>query len=264
MIAPMLLSQATSAPADVFADAPVCPSGSDLSDKLPVSDAGRSEQLVRADGGRVAYLDAYARLGILPPRACVLREGAAARVSAAAESLPDGFGIVILDSWRTLEEQRALVEHYGDGSAETGFVAPVSGDRDPQHTTGGAVDLTLSWDGEPLALGTDYDAFSPEAAADAFEREGADKQIRLLRRGFAEAMAKAGFAPYRQEWWHWSYGDDLWAGHNGLDEALYDTFDFITFRPPRIRMAMIEQSKPGPYSRSAACIAGTAALPRAG
>lgn len=142
--------------------------------------------------------------------------------------LPGGFSLVVLDAWRSFDEQRALVRFYGDGAAEDEFVAPVSDDGcRPLHTTGGTVGLTLSWLDQPLALGTDFDSFDAEAAVHAFEAPGADARVRLLRRGFAYAMSTAGFVPYEMEWWHWSHGDDVWAQAMGRP-ALYD----IVEHPP--------------------------------
>ena len=88
------------------------------------------------------------------------------------------------------------------------------------HTTGGAVDLTLGWDGKALAMGTDYDAFEEEAALDFYE-DGADQRLLTLRRILFNAMTGAGFAPYWTEWWHWSFGDDKWAWSKGVN-ALYE------------------------------------------
>ena len=34
-------------------------------------------------------------------------------------------------------------------------------------------------------------------------------------------MTEAGFAPYEQEWWHYSYGDRAWAEHHGHAAPLY-------------------------------------------
>ena len=89
-------------------------------------------------------------------------------------------------------------------------------------TTGGAVDLTLAWEGQPLALGTDFDDFTPLAATEAFEEPGRNSQIRLLRRALAAGLTMAGFVNHRlgYEWWHWSFGDDTWADFNRCS-ALY-------------------------------------------
>ena len=182
--------------------------------------AGSSQPLVEVRG--IDVLDAYEHLGILGARRMLVRSDVAKRLLLAERLLPSGFSLVVLDAWRSPDEQQALVCHYGDDAAEDGFVAPVSdhGCR-PPHTTGGTVDLTLSWLDQPLALGTDYDSFDAEAAVHAFEAPGADARVRLLRRGFAYAMSTAGFVPYDKEWWHWSHGDDVWAQAMGRP-ALYD------------------------------------------
>lgn len=31
----------------------------------------------------------------------------------------------------------------------------------------------------------------------------------------ASALDAAGLVCYEREWWHWSYGDDVWAAHSG-------------------------------------------------
>jgi len=188
--------------------------------------AGSEQPLV--DVRDIDVLDAYEVLGILPARKMMVRSDVAKRLLLAERLLPAGFGLVVLDAWRSPDEQQALVCHYGDGAADDGFVAAVSDDGcRPPHTTGGAVDLTLSWLDEPLALGTDFDSFDDEAATHAFERPSADERVRLLRRGFSYAMSTAGFVPYDKEWWHWSHGDDVWANAMGRP-ALYD----IVEHPP--------------------------------
>ncbi|WP_420431929.1 M15 family metallopeptidase [Candidatus Poriferisocius sp.] len=187
---------------------------------------GSSQPLVEVRG--IDVLDAYEHLGILGARRMLVRSDVAKRLLLAERLLPSGFSLVVLDAWRSPDEQQALVCFYGDGAAEDGFVAPVSDDGcRPPHTTGGTVDLTLSWLDQPLALGTDYDSFDAEAAVHAFEAPSADARVRLLRRGFAYAMSTAGFVPYDKEWWHWSHGDDVWAQAMARP-ALYD----IVEHPP--------------------------------
>ena len=175
------------------------------------------EHLVEASADRVGWLDACAVLGILPPRRPLLRCGAAGRLAAAARSLPDGYTLVLLDAWRTVEQQQALIGHCG---ADAEFAASAGPDSiRPPHTTGGAVDVTLAYDGVPLALGTDYDAFAPEAALDACETSPGP--VRDLRRLLAVTLTAAGLAGYKPEWWHWSYGDDVWAAARHRS-GLYD------------------------------------------
>ena len=172
-----------------------------------IGDAVSGPLVSLAESG-IPTLDAYAELGILPPRDLRARGQVCARLQSARSLLPEGFDLVVLDAYRTLAEQQALIDHY---QAPSEFVASTSPDTmRPPHTTGGAVDLTLSWHGDPLAIGTDYDSFEPEAALEAFE-SGPDNVVRRLRRLLASTMTWSGFARYSSEWWHWSYGDDVWA-----------------------------------------------------
>ena len=171
----------------------------------------------------VEILDAYATLGVLAPRALRLRRGVLDRLREAQDRLPQGFAFVVLDAWRTIEEQVKLIDHYRGTRPIDGFVASVDATQmRPPHATGGAVDLTLSWQGVPLALGTDFDSFSADAALTAFEDY--DGIVRRLRRLFARAMLESDFAPYPKEWWHWSYGDDVWAAAKSVP-ALYETIE---------------------------------------
>jgi D-alanyl-D-alanine dipeptidase len=163
---------------------------------------------------RVAVLPAYARSGW--PNATpgvVARAGAAERLRRAAATLPDGFGVVVLDAWRPLELQRDLYDDvYGtDPHLPPGFVSLPSDDPDdpPPHLTGGAIDLTLSWRGVPLALGTGFDEFTRAAYADAFEERAGT--VRALRRLLYWTMRAQGYVVLDCEWWHFEYGTRTWA-----------------------------------------------------
>jgi len=185
---------------------PSIPSGRLPSDNL-------DEPLVEI-AGTVDVLDAYGELGILPRRTLRVRRSVLDRLKSAEDGLPQGFNLVVLDGWRTLDEQRALLSHYGEAGPTDGYVADVDpASMRPPHTTGGAVDLTLFSNGSALALGTDFDSFSSLAHFDAFE--ASDGTVRRLRRALVTAMTSAGFVPYPFEWWHWSFGDDMWGHANG-------------------------------------------------
>ncbi|MFN8050608.1 MAG: M15 family metallopeptidase [Acidimicrobiales bacterium] len=151
-----------------------------------------------------------------------LRAGVVRRLADIESRLPSGFGLAIFDGWRSMETVRALYAHYyGPGSTlEPGYLADPDAAGVPPHLTGGAVDLTLSWQGVPLSLGTAFDEFTPRAAADALEL-GEETVDRDLRRFLRDVMTTAGFAPYAEEWWHFSWGDDDWARWSGADSALY-------------------------------------------
>ncbi len=127
---------------------------------------------------------------------------------------------VILDGWRSTEDQRKLIEYYDRFGPVEDYVASVSDQAmRPPHTTGGAVDLTISWKGIPLALGSGFDDFSDASHTRAFEMQ--DSVTRRLRRLMASSLTAQGFVAYRYEWWHWSFGDDVWGASNNCP-SIYD------------------------------------------
>lgn len=84
----------------------------------------------------------------------------------------------------------------------------------PPHSTGGAIDLTLiDAAGNAVDMGSAIDELSPRSHPDYFqnqtEREAAEFHAR--RQSLNRAMGSAGFLRHPAEWWHFSYGDQLWA-----------------------------------------------------
>lgn len=138
-----------------------------------------------------------------------------------------------LDPAASGPEQASVVAEVGR------FWAPPDPDpaAPPPHSTGAAVDLTLAWraGGEPVAMGSAIDTIGAVSEPDHFlERlQGAaseeqrrqwhawHRQRCLLR----DAMAGAGFSQHPNEWWHFSYGDQLWAWRRSFPRALYGRVD---------------------------------------
>jgi D-alanyl-D-alanine dipeptidase len=187
-------------------------------DGLPPAPVETSQELVTVADPRIRTLAPYwhERWPFAVP-ACWLRPEAADRLSQVAAGLPDGFGLAIWDGWRDPRLQAVLHDTvYTDRTLPPGFVAYPDADpaRCPPHATGGTVDLTLTWRHRPLALGTGFDAFVPDAAAGALEADG-DELERDLRRLLAAALTEGGFVGHPQEWWHWEYGTRMWAAVTG-------------------------------------------------
>lgn len=163
---------------------------------------------------------------------CYLREGAARRLRQAAEQLPAGYYLVVLDGWRPYELQIALYEQFKRNLLQQGwpddeslverltkFVALPSTqpDNPSPHITGGAVDLTIGGPDGWLEMGTEFDDFSERAATRYYEclpehaRGEREERIRRNRRWLYHLMTEAGFTNYPEEWWHYDYGNHHWA-----------------------------------------------------
>lgn len=99
--------------------------------------------------------------------------------------------------------------------------------RPAPHATGGAVDVSIVFEeGASLFMGGLFDDVTAAADTNFFERETqamsySDDEARANRRLLYWLMMDAGFANHPNEWWHYSYGDQMWAIHNELPAAIY-------------------------------------------
>ena len=186
-----------------------------------------------------------------------LRQGVVRRLLEAQARLQrghSGWRLAIFDAWRPLAVQRFMVDHaieaectrYGVSRhgpspeldavlAEVGrFWAPPSEDpaTPPPHSTGAAVDLTLAGDdGLELSLGSPIDAIGAVSEPDHFLHQAqqlpeSDERRQCLiwhgrRTELRAAMEAAGFMQHPHEWWHFSWGDQLWAWGRRLPLACY-------------------------------------------
>jgi D-alanyl-D-alanine dipeptidase len=118
-------------------------------------------------------------------------------------------------------ELAAEVERY--------WAAPSSDKESPApHATGAALDLTIRWAGsDQLWMGSIFDDVTDLAHRDRFERRElaslsfSDVEACANRRLLHWVMAEAGFAGHPDEWWHFSWGDQLWATLTGAAAAHY-------------------------------------------
>lgn len=115
---------------------------------------------------------------------------------------------------------RAVERYWAAPSRDAASPAP--------HATGGAVDLTIRWKGgDPLWMGSLFDDATPLAHRDRFEAPAAaamsfsDEEARANRRLLHWTMTDEGFAGLPDEWWHFSFGDQIWAKLTGADAAHY-------------------------------------------
>lgn len=176
-----------------------------------------TEPLVPVEHRRIRVLGNYWHAGwhhAVP--GAWLRVGAMERLGAAADALPPRFGLAIFDAWRPITLQAELYEvAYADPGLPPGYVSYPDHDptTPPPHLTGGTVDLSLTFDGTPLALGTGFDDFTDAARSDSWE--GVESADRELRRMLYWRMRDADFVLLDCEWWHFEYGTRRWAGIRG-------------------------------------------------
>jgi D-alanyl-D-alanine dipeptidase len=84
----------------------------------------------------------------------------------------------------------------------------------PPHSTGAAVDLTLVDEtGAKIDMGSEIDAIGEISFPNYFLNKDSEKEksFHANRELLKEVMHKAGFQRLAHEWWHFSYGDQVWA-----------------------------------------------------
>jgi zinc D-Ala-D-Ala dipeptidase len=196
---------------------------------IPVSDNGEDLADVRDHGLRVSSFRADDAGDFAHVRA-----GLATRLLRAAEALPRGVHLLIIEGYRPPALQRRYFDDYlrslrataPDSDEErlrmltSRYVSPP---EIAPHSAGAAIDLTLcADDGTELDFGTAVNA-NPEQSAGACytHHPSVGGQARHNRATLAEALHAAGLVNYPTEWWHWSYGDRYWAMETGAPSAVY-------------------------------------------
>src|SRR5919198_2488452 len=124
---------------------------------------------------------------------CLLRRSVAERLARAADALrKQGLRLIARDCTRPPDAQLALWRAH----PHAGSVADPS--RGSLHARGVAIDLDLAdLVGAPVAVPTKFDAFGPDAAADAPLPDGPAKDH---REALKAAMHAAGFRVNPKEW----------------------------------------------------------------
>ena len=165
---------------------------------------------------------------------CLVRKEVLDRLLIAKSYLPDTITFKIWDAYRPMALQKELFYKYKQQIIDefnlmekteeerekiiNSYVALPNEDETfpPQHTTGGAVDITLAYADtkETIDLGIPFDSFSDLTNTDAFEKEGMNIEVRNNRRILYNAMTKAGFTNLPSECWHFDYGNRNWAYYN--------------------------------------------------
>lgn len=206
---------------------------------IPILDNG--EHLIPlSTSQRLVTYPFYAKMGIanaIPE--CFVRESVFEKLHQAAELIPADKQLVVLDGWRPFSVQQHLFDtlinilrksfpHHDESylhSKAKSLVSPPSNDSQAPspHLTGGSVDVTLCDSlGRFLNMGSHFDEASQLSWTDALEANPeANTTAQENRRILYHAMIAVGFTNLPSEWWHFDFGNQLWAYRSGQSHADY-------------------------------------------
>ena len=201
----------------------------DLKKKIIIKECGQNLVELPDDFARFTphpYLHVDAPYGGKSP--FFVREEVLKRLHVAQEKLnllKEGYKLKIFDAYRPLAVQKYMIEYdtkrYGSEVAQK-FWSPISDNVEsnpPPHSTGGALDLTIiNENGVELDMGTKIDEFVEAAQSDFIELSSTCRDSSGLP---VEVMSFAGFTQLPTEWWHFSYGDQIWAVDNMSENSLH-------------------------------------------
>ena len=183
-----------------------------------------------------------------------LRKGVISRLLKAnnyLQSINSDYSLIVYDSWRPIEVQsymfnlalqseckkRGFINSKYDRNSHPEIIKEVEKfwaypsfdeKRPPPHSTGGAIDLSIvDKSGNLINMGCEIDHMGKSASPEFFKNSNSiyeivwDKRRDLLK----EVMLKFDFVQHPNEWWHFSYGDQLWAWTNKFNNAIYGIID---------------------------------------
>lgn len=160
--------------------------------------------------------------GYEAPRCLLTPQAARALARAQADLAAEGLGLKVFDCYRPLRavaDFAAWARDPADARMKAAYY-PAIDKRDlfrlgyiaerSAHSRGSTVDLTLVGleDGREIDMGTPFDLFDPASATESRAVSRAQRDNRLRLRA---AMIRAGFAPYPQEWWHFTLRNEPFA-----------------------------------------------------
>lgn len=172
-----------------------------------------------------------------------VRKAVAEKLYLVSGSLPDGICLVLIEGYRSTQNQQNSWDNafnllkmenptYSDEqiNKKVGLVVakplPLA-----NHHCGGAVDVTLMYsNGILIDMGTPYPSHA--MSADYYKKfqmlsnDISNKQ-KKNRKILREAMEIAGFVWYPGEWWHYCWGDRMWAVYSGNTECYYGSIELL-------------------------------------
>ena len=219
---------------------------------IPIQDSGEPLEEIPLDKFAVISPHTYQLAGATYDRYSpyYLRQGAIDRLLTAQnylQTLQLGWKLAIFDAYRPVTVQQFMVDYTFRELIQTkGWqqedITPEQTESlwemvyriwavpnqnpatPPPHSTGGAIDLTLvDATGAVVDFGSPIDEISGRShpdyyAPDTQESHPTYHRHRLLLKA---VMEQAGFQRHPGEWWHFCYGDQMWAWIAEATSAIY-------------------------------------------
>lgn len=164
-----------------------------------------------------------------------LRKTVCEKIYSLAKKLEkDNLRIKLYDAYRSLEEQeeswkkrleQTKKEHpdLSQDDIERLTKLKVANPTDSKnvggHQTGGAIDISLTdLNGTELDMGTKYEEYNEKTKTYS---KNINEESTKNRKMLLKNMKELGFVNFPAEWWHFCYGDKMWAAYKGKKQAFY-------------------------------------------
>lgn len=181
-----------------------------------------------------------------------LRAGVLDRLITAQNDLQQqhpGWKILIFDAYRPVEVQQFMVDYtFAELVKAQGESFPISAEKrqtileqvyqfwavpsldpatPPPHSTGAALDITLvDRHHQPIEMGSPIDEISPRSYPNYFAKsqDVKEQQYHHHRQILKDALFAAGFQQHPNEWWHFCFGDQMWAWLSDQENPSHSAF----------------------------------------
>lgn len=180
----------------------------------------------------------------------IVRKTIAQKLIAVAKSLPENIQLVLIEGYRSTVSQQdgwdktmsklklAYLNMSQENLEQKARMVVAKPTPLANHHCGGAIDVTLRYsDGEYLDMGTSYpdvltsmdqykNAYKKfPMFPNSFFQKRITKEQELNRKILRDAMETEDFVWYPGEWWHYCWGDRMWAVYTNQTECVYGSIE---------------------------------------
>ena len=194
-----------------------------------------NKKCIRENGEGFVDLRSYPKLffdASFDGKPVLIRAGVADKLHYAQSLLPKHLFLKVLSAYRSMKDQEKLYQfYYAEMQKNYPQLTAIDWERmtkaicaNPKsggggHQTGGAVDITLCDEcGKELDMGTRYLEMDTKTPTHASDISPVSQQNRAL---LCHVLNMADMQNYPNEWWHFCYGDRMWATYKRKKYAIY-------------------------------------------